>query len=539
MMHQPPGVLPAGRNHRQRSLVVLKQPVNRLRRVLGVTAAVALAIGLAGCAGSDTPAAEAGESENRSATFSLAVQSPPRSLDPVDLDAGQQAFVWSSIYDTLLYRDENGEIQPNAATHWEYSEDGLTLTLTLRDDMTFSNGDPVDSEAVKATLDRNMERTGQQLEKMQYVSSIEAPDPQTVVITFDAHDPAFLFNLTQDGGVIAHPETVDDERTTTNPIGSGPYTLNTDRTVNGSTYVLERRDDYWNAEEYPFKTFTVKVLQDTTAAVNALRSGQVDVASVPANQAASVEGNGIRTQFVPSISEAFINLADRDGTKVPALGDVRVRQAINYAMPREEMVEQLLSGAGEPTVQIFSKKGDAYLEELEGMYEYDPDKARDLLADAGYADGFSLSMPSSPVSLNFEPTITQALGDVGIDVVWDAVPAGSANAAVTTGEYAAYFATSASATPERESTRQLHSAAQNPFNWSDPELDALIQAANVELDEDARAERYQDINRYVTENALFAPLFYLGTTLALKDSIERVGDGANNFSTIRLYAPAD
>ncbi|PVE98178.1 ABC transporter substrate-binding protein [Microbacterium sp. TPD7012] len=513
--------------------------VKRPQRAVAFIAALAVAVGLSGCAGAAEPSPQSGEGADSTATLSLAVQSPPRSLDPVDLDAGQQAFVWSSIYDTLLYRDNEGEIQPNAASAWEWSEDGLTLTFTIRDGMTFSNGDPVDAEAVKATFERNTERTGQQQEKMQYVDAIEAPDAETVVLTFSTHDPAFIFNMTQDGGVISHPATVDEERTTTNPIGSGPYTLNTEKSVNGSSYVLERRDDYWNVDKYPFKTFTVKVLQDQTAALNALRSGQVDVASVPANQVSSVEGNGISTVFVPAISGAFINLADRGGVKEPALADVRVRQAINFALPREQMVKQLLFGAGQATDQLFNAKGSAYLEELEGYYDFDVDKAQKLMNEAGYADGFTLTMPSSPVSLNFEPTISQALADIGITVVWDAVPAGSANAAVATGEYPAFFATSAAVPPEREVVRQLQSAAQNPFSWHDPELDALIAAANDELDDEKRAEIYQDVNRYVTENALFAPLFYLGTTLGIKDGIERLGDGTTPFSTVRLYGVAD
>jgi peptide/nickel transport system substrate-binding protein len=518
---------------------VTMQSKSRLRRVVGVAAAVAVAIGLSGCAGNP----ESGDSDPNDAasdaSLSIAVQSPPRSLDPVDLDAGQQAFVWTSVYDTLLYRDLDGEIQPNAASEWEYSDDGLTLTFTLRDGMTFSNGAPVDAEAVRATLERNKAKPGQQQEKMQYVESIAAPDESTVVVTFTQHDAAFIFNMSQDGGAISDPATVDEERTKTNPIGSGPYTINTDRTVNGSTYVLERREDHWNVEAFPFKTFTVKVLQDQTAQLNALRSGQVDVASVPANQVSSVEGAGIRTQVVPAVSGAFINLADRDGTKIPALADVRVRQAINFALPRERMVEQLLFGAGDPTDQVFNSKSTAYLEELEGYYDYDPDKARELLAEAGFDDGFTLTMPSSPVSLSFEPTITQALAEVGITVVWEAVPAGTANAAVATGEYGAFFATSAAVPVERDANRQLQSAAQNPFGWSTPELDELLLAANSELDDELRAERYQDVNRYLTENALFAPLFSLSTTLGLKDHVVRLGDGTNNFSTVRLYDVAD
>ena len=508
----------------------------RLRLAIAAAVSVA-ALSLTACGG--TPAAPGDGSDDgaSTATLSLAVNSAPRSLDPAQLDGGAQAYVWGLIYDSLLYRDNAGELQPNAAESWEYSEDGLTLTFTLREGMTFSSGDPVTAEAVRATLVRNAETPGQQQEKMVAVESVEAPDDRTVVVNFSTPDPAFLANMAIDPGVIADPKTVDEDRTATDPVGSGPYTLNTDKSVTGSTYVLERRDDYWNLDAYPFKTVTVKVLQDPTAAINALKTGEVDAATVTASQLDQFAADPNFEQFpVPGAATGYLNLADRDGTVVPALSDPRVRQAINYAFDRDAIVEKLLFDKGRATVQTFNPNGDAYVEDLETTYDYDPDRAKELLAEAGYADGFAVSMPSTPMSMQFEPTISQSLADIGIDVTWESVPPQNATASLATGEYGMYFFLLGSdASTAREVVTRLHSSSQNPFDWTTPELTELENAASTEPDETARAETYKELNTYVVDNALFAPIFSLTNTWVTAKDVKYVGDGTNTFSSIRAF----
>lgn len=514
-------------------------PQKRTRVRLAFAAAVsAAAIALTACGGgapSDRPAEASGAPSD--ATIAIAVNSAPRSLDPAQLDGGAQAYVWGLIFDSLLYRDNSGELQPNAAEKWEYSEDGLTLTFTLRDGMTFSTGDPVTAEAVRANLVRNAETPGQQQEKMVAVESVEAPDDRTVVVNFSSPDPAFLSNMAIDAGVIADPATVDEDRTATDPVGSGPYILDTEKSVTGSTYVLERRDDHWNVEAYPFKTVTVRVLQDPTAAINALKTGEIDAATVSASQLDQFANDPNFQQFpVPGAATGYLNLADRDGTRIPALGDLRVRQAINYAFDRESIVEKLLFGKGTPTVQTFNLKGDAYDPALEETYDYDVEKAKDLLAEAGYGDGFAVSMPSTPMSMQFEPTISQALGDIGIDVTWDSVPPQNATASLATGEYGMYFFLLGNdASTAREAETRLHSSSQNPFKWTSPELTELEKQADAEMDDEARAATYKELNKYLTDNAMFAPIFSLTNTWVTSKDVQYLGDGSNVFSSIRAF----
>lgn len=502
----------------------------------GATAVIlAAALALSGCAaGESAPVAEGQELRNES--IRLVVQAAPRSLDPAQLDAGQQAYVWASIYDTLLYLDNDGQLQPNAAQSWEYSEDGRTLTLKLRSDMKFSTGTAVDAAAVKATLERNQKTPGQQQSKFAFVQAIEAPDDTTVIIKFTEPDPGFLFSIAMDAGVIADPATVDTERTATDPVGSGPYVLDKSKTVQGATYVLTRRDDHWNADAYPFKTVTLRVFQDQTAGLNALRAGEVDVAGVPANQLESVKAAGnFKVSYNPSNSLGFINLADRSGTRLKPLGDLRVRQAINMAFDRKGFVDKLLSGAGTPTVQQFNPKGAAYDPELEKTYSYNVSRAKELLKEAGYPEGFEVKMPATVFSKNFEPSITQALADIGIKVTWEPVPPQNATGAVVAGEYPMYFFMSGPNVAQLEIPRQISGATMNPYKWSTPELDALMQQASAELDQKKQAEIYKKINKYVVDNALYAPLFFVGSNTVTTPNIEYLANGSNAFPTIRTF----
>lgn len=468
--------------------------------------------------------------------ITIGVTAAPRSLDPAQLDGGTQAYVWGPIFDTLLYLDNDGKLQPNAAKEWKYSDDALTLTLTLRDDLKFSNGETVTSEDVKANFERNKATPGQQTDKFTSVASVEAPDKQTVVVKFATPDPAFLINMATDGGVIADDKNLSDPNLATNPMGSGPYTLNTEKSVTGSSFVLERREDYWNLEAYPFKTITVRVITDATAIVNALKAGEIDTGQVQPSAMSQFEGRPeFNTVKVKGASVSYLNLADRAGTKLKPLADVRVRQAINYAFDRKAMVEKILLGQGVPTVQQFNLNGDIYDESLDSTYGYDPEKARKLLAEAGYPNGFEVSMPSTVMSTNFEPTLSQALGDIGIKVNWEPVPIQNATAAVAGANYPMYFFTVGTDVGPREVSRQLKGKTQNPFQWTSPEVDAFLKEANSEVDLEARNEIYKELNEYIVKEALFAPMFYNFTNFVTSKDVAFLGNGKKNFPSIRTF----
>ncbi len=499
------------------------------RRLVGVLG-VAAVLSTAACSGgsdSDSDSGGGGQTGARDATLTVGVQSAPASLDPAQLNEGQQGYVWNQgIFDTLLFLDNDLQLQPNAAESYEYSEDLKTLTLRLREGMTFSNGDPVDAEAVRATLERARTTAGPVQTKFESVASIEAPDDRTVVVTLSAPDAGFLYNMAGSAGVIAAPSTFDDPEIALDPVGSGPYTLS-DETAPGSTYVLERREDYWNVEEYPFQQVTVRVIQDPTATLNAVQAGELNAATIQANQVQQVEAAGFDVSDPIPTAVGTILLLDREGTIQPALADVRVRQAINMAFDREGFVQALLQGAGEPTSQFVNPANDLYVDDLADEYPFDPEAARELMEEAGYADGFSMSMPSTPITQRIEPLVSQALGDIGIDVTWEPQPPSNSASSMRSRQYpAAFWFAGLNVTELEADDRFGTDAFFNPFNVPEPEAQELIDQAAAETDADARRDLYQQAGQITVEEAWYAPIIYTSVFYATKDGVEYLSEGA-------------
>ncbi|TLM83560.1 ABC transporter substrate-binding protein [Pseudarthrobacter sp. NamE2] len=500
-------------------MITVLSRARSLTRAASATVAVAALLATAACS-SASPDTSAQQSQSRDQELSIAVQAPPASLDPSQLAEGQQSYVWASIFDTLLLVDKEGKVRPNAAESWKYSEDLRTLTLKLRGDLKFSAGDAVTAKDVVGTLERTRATPGQQQSKLAKVTAVSAPDDSTVVIQLSAPEPSLLNYLAQATGVIGDPETLAAETTKLRPAGSGPYVLS-DATVDGTEYVLERREDHWNAAAYPFKTVKVKVIQDRTAQYNALQAGEVKAAFIQAPQRQQAEAAGFKVKEVQAVAALALILADRKGELVPALADVKVRQAINMAFDREQVVKALLQGVGRPTVQVFNPNGDAYNSELEGTYDFDPEKARKLLAEAGYADGFSMTMPSTVISQSFEPVITQALADIGIKVTWEPVPPQNTAASISSKKYPAVLWFAGLNEAGREvGDMYTPEAFLNPFKWQDPEFDKLLQKIANESDEEARADLYKKVSEYTVKQALNAPIAYTGTLWATAPDVE-------------------
>lgn len=505
------------------------------RAATAIAAALALALSITAC--SSPSGGQSGGQPNDSATLTLAIQAPPPSLDPAQLDEGTGTFIWSSLFDTLLKVDNEGKIVPNAAESWEYSEDLLTLTLTLRDDLTFSTGDAVTAQDVADTLNRTRETPGQQQPKLSSVESVEAPDDVTVVLTLSKPDPVLVNYLAQATGVIGDPAVLDDAESAVRPTGSGPYEL-ADTTVDGTSYVLQRRDDYWNAEAHPFETVTVRVIQDSTAIFNALVAGEVNAANIQAPQLEQAKSSNLTVAQIGSAATILLLLADREGTIQPALGDERVRQALNMAFDRQLYVDTLFAGIAEPTEQNFNMNGAAYDASLEDTYPFDPEAARELLADAGYPDGFTLTMPSTLVSQNYEPAITQSLGDIGVTVQWEPVPPQNIASSLTGGQYAAVVWAEGTNLAGREMANHFSpNGFLNPFNWETPEFDEMLTAIAAESDLDAQAELYKKASAYTVEHALNAPIASLGALWATSKDVE-VATEVNVPKTVRMFAPS-
>lgn len=497
----------------------------------------ALSVGLlllAGCtAGGSNGSGDGGASTE---TLTIGQIGDVSSWDPAQAHVGHALMPYQVVYDSLLRREPDGTLVPMLATEWQYDDSRTVLTLDLRDDVTFSDGTPFNAEAVKTNLDHFKGANGRQAVQLTQYQSTRVVDDDTVEITLAQPDPAMEYYLSQAAGLMASPAAIADGSIETAPVGSGPYVFDAANSVRDSQAVFTAREDYWSPDLQKFSGVELRNLEELSARVNAILSGQVDFTTLDAKSAAQAQGAGVEIVSDYQVDWTGTSILDRSGQLVPALGDVRVRQAMNYAVDRETLLEQLQLGLGSATSQVFGPASSAYVADLEDYYPYDPAKAEELLAEAGYADGFDLTLPVIPAFSTQITALAQQLGEVGIRVTQETVPAPDYVANIVQGRYPA-FNFNLAQTETWVAINQLVSptATFNPFDTSSPELDALLATVQAGgADADAAA---QDVNRYVTENAWFLPLYridqiaaYDPTALTVQAQVQMAVPSIYNFA---------
>ncbi|MCL1898913.1 MAG: ABC transporter substrate-binding protein [Promicromonosporaceae bacterium] len=530
-------------------------------RLAAAAVAVTALLALTACGGNDdTPAPEAtgdatgdavaettsdpdvapGEgSGGGGGILNLAMNQDPGSFNIVD-SGGNALIITAAIYDTLVVNGPDAFPVPAAAESWDFSDDGLTLTMTLRDDLSWSDGAQVTTADVVATLE--MLRTTPGINQGHFTSVIdtEALDELTFQVNFSEPDVTFLWALANAPGVIGRADMLEDPNAGTNPMGSGPFILNADETIPGAMFVLERRPDHWNAAAFDFDTVRIHVMADPTAAVNALRSGQVDWTSVSMADLGSVVEAGFEMTEVVGTAQTVLRLLDRDGDIVPALADVRVRQAINYALDREGFVMAMTGGMGQPTNQMILPTTDVYLPELSDHFPFDLDRARELMAEAGFADGFDVLLPSIPWFAHTDPLIASALGEIGINVEWEAIPPAEVGTAVMSGRFPmAIFVEGDPTLPTHVfSGNYSPDGVFNPFGNADPVLTPLVEEFMATMDTAARATVGREVNRFVIENAWDAPILINVQMFANREGIVYSGTPVEQLR-IELFSVAN
>lgn len=507
-------------------------------RVAAVAATVlTTSIALAGC-GSSGASAPQGTSGARGGTLNLGIIAEPTSWDPSQAHVGHGLQPFQVTYDSLLLREPDGTLAPMLATEWEYNEDLTRLTLELRDDVTFSDGATFDAEAVKANLENMKAGNGRQASQLAALDSVEVEDDDTVALVLTAPDPAMEFYLSQAAGLMGSPEALGSDEMVSTPVGSGPYVIDSGASVAGSQLVFTAREDYWNPELQKFDKIVLKSFQDLTARLNAVLSGQVEATILDATTAKQAEGAGLTRIEDYRVDWQGLVLMDRAGEMVPALADVRVRQAINHALDRETLLKSILQGYGETTEQVFGPDSGAYVQELDQSYAFDPDLARELLDDAGYGDGFDLPVPAIPGFETPLAALAQQLDDVGIRV--QSVPVATATflADLDAGKFPVVYFNYFQGEPWVAINQLISTTAlYNPFETTTPELQEMIDA--VQVGGADSAELAKSVNEYVTEEAWFAPVYRIDQVYVYKaDKISVEKQIQQAVPSIYNYAPA-
>ncbi|WP_162893274.1 ABC transporter substrate-binding protein [Microbacterium halotolerans] len=505
---------------------------------------VCLVIGLAGALALAGCSADAGsETGGGTSTLSIGSTVVPQSWDPADIgDANYKPYA-QAAYDTLVLREPDGEYVPMLAEAWSFSDDNRTLTLELRDDVTFSDGEEFDADAVVANFEHFAEGTGPLSTQLAGLESAEAVSEFTVEAEFAQPIPDLVYNLSDAAGRMASPASLGEDGLETVPVGTGPYVMDESNTVQGSTYALTAREDYWNSDLQEFETIEFQIFEDESALINALRSGQVDAGNLTnPDNVESAKAAGISV-LKPDVHISWFGLIvfDREGTMVPELADPRVREALAWAIDRETLAKVTL-GIDDGTIddQMFNEGSPAWGSELAEHYSYDPDRARELLDEAG-VDGFTIHMPvSSLFQQGLLTGVEEQLGAVGIEVVWDDVPGQSFIDEMLGGNYPVSLMVLGSVPTDWSVVTNYLApdSAWNPLGTSDPELQALIDAIPAQSD-DERGASYQAINEFVIENNWFQPWFWAEENFAVnEDAVHVELQLQQNVPSIYNYSPA-
>ena len=481
------------------------------KRILSLVLALALAVAtFAGCTNTNGSSTSGGSSASESSSQTsetsggeatvvrMNIGSEPDSLDPWQSAASDTEAIMHNVFEGLVLYDETGAIIPGIAESWDISEDGLTYTFHLREDVTFHNGQPLTSADVLYTYNNLAGMGGEKAvsSKFENVESFEATDDYTFVIKLKEASAGFLsLNI-----IAILPEGYEDQATA--PVGTGPFKFV--EYVPSQRVVLEKNPDYYDEDRMAqVDRVEFYIMTDSAAVVSALQSGTLDIASVGADDAAVLEGQ----YDIYNSPQNMVQIFAMNNSVAP-FDDVRVRQAINYAIDKDQIIDSVFGGYATKLYTNFSPvMGVYYNEELEGSYDTDVEKAKELLKEAGYEDGFEFTI-TAPANyqahIDTAQIIAQQLQQVGITANIETMEWATWLEDVYTN--ASYEGTIIGLTgkldPDDVLGRFVSDYARNFYNYNNPEYDQLIADSVTELDEAKRIENYKRCQEILTEDAV-------------------------------------
>lgn len=422
-----------------------------------------------------------------------------------------------NVYEGLFSLADDGTIQPQLATSYDVSEDGLTYTFHLRDGVTFSDGSAFDAADAVHSINRVLADDSQSARKSQLavINSVEATDPQTLTVTLSQRSISLPYNLSYLWMV---PEGFDSQTETD---GTGPYTL--DARTKGSTLALKARDGYWgDAPKNDAVTF--HYYTDATAMTNALSAGDIDIiTSLQSPDAlATFQGN---SDFVVSEGTSTTKELLAFNEAQAPFNDARVRQAIYSAIDREKLLESIWGDAGQ-VIGSMVPPSDPWYEDLTSVNPYDPERSKSLLAEAG-AEGlsFTLDTPSYDPHPTVAEFIKSELAKVGVTVTINTITADEWYSKV-------YKEHDFQATlQEHVNTRDVVWYGNPTFYWgyNNEAVTALVDEAEQASTEDEQTEKLRAANEQIAADAASAWLYLYPQIVVARSNVS--GYGVNGLNS--------
>jgi peptide/nickel transport system substrate-binding protein len=511
------------------------------------------AFGVAGGAALATPAAMAAapnggiitrarRMQEGGTTLRIARGQATDTLDPQKSTLLVAHEVMWQIYDSLIYLDEAGTVHPGAATEWAFSDDNLTLTFKLRPDVKFHDGTPLDAQIVKDTVARMIDpaTASPNVGMLGPLDAVEVIDPLTVAYKFTApFVPIFVGLGYSYCAPISIPAVAQHgDQFGRNPVGTGPYKFvswNADDSI-----VLEKNPEHTWATTF-YKTQQAPqidrvefvVIPEDATRLSALSSGEVDVVAgtdaVPIDKIRSLQSEaGIKVVTRPVVGVYYANL----NHKMAPFDNVKVRQAISYAIDRESIVGLVLDGQGKPAVSLLASAFGDYNPNVE-PYTYDPEKAKALLTEAGFPDGFEttyLNIAPPAVFTRVAEVIQENLAAINVQIEIQSFPVAQWVSEGNSGKYGISFSYYTYSDPDVLMLLARSGAFFN-FSWptgleSDPalkfddELDALLDQQRLTFDKEARRELLWQAQARINDQAHYVNLWEGVYAAAMKEDVQ-------------------
>lgn len=445
------------------------------------------------------------------------------------------------IYDTLVKNDPKDGIVPSLAESWEISEDGKEITFLIRQNVKFQNGETMTTEDVAYSLNRAMASsfTSSYTETMDHAEAVD--DTHVVLYMKQGFGPVFQCLSAACMGIVpkAYVEEVGDDGFTEAPIGTGPYKFVS--WSSGEKIVLEAFDEYWKGVP-AIKNISFMIMTDKNTAAIALESGEIDVLYAPSPADRSQLEALDNVQFLSENGSVYMWVVAFNNES-EFFKEQKVREAINYAVDRQEMVDGYLDGFGVATEMPIVPSVFGYDPSFKN-HEKDLDKAKALLAEAGYPNGFTCTIKLNQSSTYTEPAqILQAqLRKIGINLEFELEERAAFLQDVTTDanyDITLFMFTAGYTDADYVLYGRLHSkniGNTNYLNYANPEVDKLLDQARASTDEAERMELYYKISEYVKDEAPFIPLFTDNVCIAANSKLTGVRPSVNENHYIYEYA---
>ncbi len=482
-----------------------------LVRSAAIVAVGTLVLVFGACGGEGTESSGGGG--GASTTVKIGLNAEPENLDFTTTDgAAIPEALLVNVYEGLVKLNEEGEIVPLLAKSWELSKDRRTYTFQLQEGAKFSNGDPFNADAVKFSIERVQSDDWKISLKsyMDVVDQVKVNSPTEVEVVLKQPSNNWLFQMTTRIGAMFSPNGVDDLANT--PIGTGPYLL--ERWTRGDSILLSQNPDYWG-EKPPMEAVTLRYFKDATALNNALLSGAIDVINdIQAPDSLTQFTGDDRFQVIEGTTNGEITLALNNESG--PMKDTRIRQAISKGLDREAILKTAWAGRGE-LIGSMVPPTDPWYEDLTDVHGYDPEAAKQLLAEAGASDlEIRFRVPNLPYATAPAQVVKSQLAKIGVTANIDVLefPARWLAEVFTKADYDMSIV-------QHVEPRDIVTFGNPDYYWryDSPKVQKLL-AEGDKGSEEEQTEALKQVARTLAEDAAAAWLYVFPNITVTKKGIE-------------------